>query len=63
MEDGINQSEHKDTNKRILDSFFSDLSEEQTQPHMIEAGELSRLFERGITLEDVCREFVQRGFL
>lgn len=63
MEDGINHSEHSDPNKKILDSFFSDLSEEQTQPHMIEASELNRLLERGVTIEDLCHEFVRRGFL
>ena len=61
--------EPRDTNegiylkKKVLTAFFESFPEHTEGAYIIERQEIDRLIERGITVEDVCHEFVRRGFL
>ena len=63
MEDLRNTAEETDMKERILNTFFESLPEDTNNVFRIERQEIDRLAEQGISVEDICHEFVSRGFL
>jgi hypothetical protein len=63
MGENLLTNETLDVKTVALRNFFDSLPENQSQPCRIDRETLDDLIERGVTVEDVCNEFVRRGFL
>jgi len=62
--EGIKETETVDVKTVLLQNFFEGLPEKSlNQPYRIERAALDQLIERGVSIEDLCCEFVRRGFL
>jgi hypothetical protein len=63
MEVERNINEGIDLQKKALTAFFENLPEDSEGAYIIERQEIDRLIERGVSVEDICHEFVRLGFL
>ncbi len=63
MEDLRNTSEEMSTKEKVLAALFENLPEDAEGVATIERQEIDRLAEQGVSVEDICHEFVRRGFL
>ena len=63
MEVVHNTSEQHSQKEKALTTFFENLPESRGEVCAIERQDIERLAEQGVSVEDVCHAFVQRGFL
>ena len=61
--EGIKKIENIDVKTTSLQSFFDELPEGQSETHRITREALDQLIEQGVSVEELCDAFVQRGFL
>ena len=63
MEELENKNEVIHVKEKVLATFFEKLPEDTGGVLVIDRQEIERLAEQGISVEDICHEFVRRGFL
>jgi len=61
--EGIERVDIGELQAKRLQSFFEELEETDEVPKRISRDVLDSLIEQGVSVEDLCHEFVRRGFL